>query len=172
MTHAIATMPITSAILLAAAFSAADRFNGGGLGWDRLTKDHGGPLPGRGIYYVAIPLALLCFAIGGWPGVSLGAVWGFYRAALGFPTGTLTGRDIEATILRHALLWPFVFVVLAFFALSVWAVVPFMVYTGAAVCLAKWNGDAAKGGKDINAEVEPLRGAAYGLAVAVALAVG
>jgi hypothetical protein len=169
MTHLFS--PWISAIILTLAFAFADGFNGGQFGWNRLSKDHGGPLHGRGIYYVALPLAAICYLIGGWPALCLGVIWGFYRAALGFPTGTLTGRDIEATVLRHALLWPFVFAVLAFYALSVWAVFPFLAYTGAAVCLAKWNGDAAKTGHDVNAEVEPIRGAAYGLAVAIALAV-
>lgn len=35
-----------------------NRFAGGGLGWERLARDHGGPLRGRPIYYVALALAL------------------------------------------------------------------------------------------------------------------
>lgn len=161
--------------ILAAAYAATDRFNGGGLGWRQLSKDHGGPLPGRGIYYAGPWLALVCFALGSWPGLCLGVIWGLYRAALGFPTGTLTGRDIQAASIRHALLWPAVLVVLAVFHLSIWAIAPFVLYTAAAVVLAKWNGDVALDSehpKDINAFIEPDRGALYGLAQGIALALG
>lgn len=50
-----------------------NRFAGGGLGWERLARDHGGPLRGRPIYYVALVLALALWPLYGAAGLACAA---------------------------------------------------------------------------------------------------
>ena len=83
-------------------FALADRWCGGGLGWEKLAHDHGGPLRGRPSYYVIIPLLALGYFLGGHMGLELALAWLIYRAALGFPDDTLNGKRLFATLLRHA----------------------------------------------------------------------
>jgi hypothetical protein len=148
------------------AFAATDRFNGGGLGWDKLTKDHGGPLGGRGIYYAALPLGILTYVLGGLPALLGAIVWGIYRSAFGNPTGTLTGRNLPRTLLRHALVLPPLFLLNRHFGQPLFVLVPFLAYVAVAVVLAYWHGEEAAQGHDENATVEFLRGAFFGVALA------
>jgi hypothetical protein len=104
MLHVIWTLIFMLALAL------ADGFCGGGFGWNRLTKDHGGPLRGRPGYYVALPLIGLGWLAGGAPGAGLALIWLVYRSAFGFPDNTITGRKLPATFLRHAVLIPALFV--------------------------------------------------------------
>jgi hypothetical protein len=159
-------------LIYAAAFGLADRFIGGGLGWEKLTKDHGGPLGGRPIYYIAAPLLALCYALGGWHVAVLGVAWGVYRAAFGFPDDTTTGRDLKSTWLHHLIMSAFGVLAVLVYGWPFVAAVPFVIYAGVAVALAKWNGDAIKKHGDINGTVEFLRGWMFGtfLACAVSLA--
>jgi hypothetical protein len=150
----------------AGAFAVVDRFTGGGLGWEKLTKDHGGPLGGRGIYYAALPLGLFAYAFGGLPALWGAIIWGIYRASFGFPTGTLTGRNIPRTIMRHAIVLAPMFFLNRHFGQPLIALAPLAVYVGVAVYLADWNGDEAAKGEDINGTVELLRGAFFGVALA------
>src|SRR5438874_10144864 len=98
-------MPV---LLLFPLYSLADRFIGGGLGWAKL-KAMG--LRGRGSYYVGPLLLAASYALGGWPLAAIAAIWLLYRSALGFWNGTLDGRKIGLTLLRHAVPLPLLAVV-------------------------------------------------------------
>lgn len=162
--------PYVAAALLAVLFALADRWNGGGLGWNRLTVDHGGRLHGRPVYYSALPLALACYLIGGGFALVIAAAWMVYRSALGFPTDTLTGEDLPATWMHHLIIGAFAAIAVLMLGLPVVCVLPFALYVVAAVVLAKWNGDAIKRHGDVNGRVELVRGWAFGLALGVSLA--
>lgn len=161
--------PALAAAILMLAFALTDRFTGGGLGWDKLAHDHGGPLHGRGIYYAGPVLIAVAYAVGGTMAAVLAFAWTLYRAAFSFPDGTLTGRDFNTTVLRHALLWPVAAALVLAFHLDPIALLPLAGYTAVAVVLAKWNGDEALDSlhpRDVNWLVELTRGGAFGLALA------
>lgn len=155
--------------LLALLFALDDRWCGGGLGWKRLAHDHGGPLRGRPSYYSAIPVAVLAYLIGGPFALVMTIAWKVYRSAFGFPDDTITGRDLRATWLHHAIIVAFAALAVLALGLPVACMIPFGGYLVAAVVLAKWNGDAIKAHGNINGRVEFIRGACFGLALAVAL---
>lgn len=164
---------LAKALAYILAFGFADGFNGGQFGWNKLAHDHGGPLHGRGIYYVLAPLLALCWALDGVPALCLGAAWAVYRAAFGFSAGTITGRDRGATIARHTIIWALGAGIALWFRLPLITLAPFGLYTFAAVVLAKWDGDKALDSErpeDINSTVEPTRGAVFGLALALSMA--
>ncbi|WP_293400482.1 hypothetical protein [Phenylobacterium sp.] len=100
---------VVSLVALTLAFSAADRFAGGGLGWSRLTVDHGGKFRGRPLWYVAAPLALLATMAGRSAGLVLAIGWIIYRGP-GWRVGTWSAmtpdrRDVvglAVAAFRHA----------------------------------------------------------------------
>lgn len=167
--------PLIAAIFMAA-FGVAGRWSGGGLDWKKLAFDHGGPLHGHPFIYAALPLLAVCAVVSGTVAAVAAALWLIWRGVLGFPDGTITGRNLPATIGRNAqlLVIPAVWAVAA--PWHPWPVfIPFLAHVALAVVLAKWNGDKAldtEHAKNINACVELLRDGGFGLALAVALAIG
>lgn len=170
----IAVPTFLAAGLLVVSFSLNDAWTGGQLGWNRLTKDHGGVLGGRPIYYSALPHLALCYLLGGLEALAIGLVWGIYRAGFGFPTGTLTGERRLQTFLRHAMIVVPMEVVSICFGQAAWAFMAWWLYALAATGLAVWSGKQAHDGDgvDENAIVEATRGALFGAAAAVVLLAG
>lgn len=93
-------------LALALSLPFADGFAGGGFGWNKLTRDHGGPLHGRPGYYLALPLLALGYMADHVAGPWMVATWLIYRTALGFPTDTITGRRPLTTLLHHSIPLP------------------------------------------------------------------
>jgi hypothetical protein len=50
---------LTLFLISVSLFTFVNRFCGGGFGWNKLSIDGGGPLRGRPIYYVVIPMLIL-----------------------------------------------------------------------------------------------------------------
>jgi hypothetical protein len=67
---------ILPGLAAAAAFTLANRFAGGGLGWRVLAKDHGGPLGGRPLWYATAWLTAIEGILLGWE--SLWAVYAWF----------------------------------------------------------------------------------------------
>lgn len=157
-------------LLLIPLFAFADRFTGGGFGWNKLAHDHGGPLHGRGAYY-AVPLAIgVCYAMGGLHLAAFGLIWGLYRAALGFWTGTLDGKNVPLTLTRHLLLVPAVLAVAVLWHRDLAMALPFVGYGLMATILAVEMGNKAwdtERPQDINGTVEITRGALFGLTLVI-----
>lgn len=168
--------------LLAALFAWGDRFAGGGLGWSRLARDHGGPMPGRPLYYVA-PVAMAAGAL-------LMGVFGFLAATFWLVYRSLswdlmdlsaivpkTGEEVAFAVVRHGL--PALgFLGLAAYGWSLWPALFAAAYAASAAVLA-WRlgvveleviyGDAEpERFTACFARVELTRGAIYGLAIAIA----
>ncbi len=145
------------------AFLFADRFSGGGFGWEKLSKDHGGPIGGRPIYY-----ALLALLIGLYP---LG--WQYSVMALGFGIwridgwkGVLAPQNASETFklfLRH--LYALALVPLALLTKFDWKVTAVAVVVWAALAAALGFIGAKKQTAtfDANAYVESIRGALFGV---------
>jgi hypothetical protein len=154
----------------------ADRFNGGGFGWDKLTVNHGGPLHGRGIYY-CLPALGIAYLIWGWLGFATFAVWFVYRGAFGFGKGTLapTGHDVIRTLFRHLIPIPAMLLINVGFHVPMWTLVIYGVYAVAATFFAMQFAKALTKpipeGYDPNDTCEKQRGFAYGVAVALYLLV-
>lgn len=162
-------------LALIAALAFSDAFTGGGFGWNKLTVDHGGPLHGRGSYYVALPLLALGYLAYGLAGLELMVIWLIYRSAFGFPSDTITGKRLRATIIRHLLPIMGVIFVAAANHLSLLIVTPFVAYAAGATWLAVNYGAAcdaaaaeARAAPSLN-PTEAARGALFGVAVLAAL---
>lgn len=160
-------------LLLIPAYALADRFTGGG--WPDLDAK----LPGRALAWAAAACIGLGYLVGGWPLAVMGLAWGVYRSLPWSIGGTTTphGAQIPAAFVRHA--------VPAIVPAALWAngtqggdwrllVFACLAYALAATVLAvayarEVDGLIATGrpdNGDFNANVELIRGAAYGAALA------
>ncbi len=185
--------PVVVTLLFGALWLVADRFCGGGFGWNRLTKDHGGPLGGKPTYYAVPVLMALSWALGGpdsGPWFALSALlWGIYRGAFpwklaGHEVMTPEIRDLGYAYARHAFPAIFLLGILAVGMANGWSVpregagmlVGMLAYAGAATWLAYnfgqviENAKAAFGGDALDSLVnaqaamtERIRGLNYGL---------
>lgn len=158
-------------ILLVVLFAIADRFAGGGFGWNQLAHDHGGPLRGRPIYYSALAMMIASVAI-----MHHASALGFGMAFLlwrlpGWDIGLhdgltpKTGEDFVFAIIRHLLaliVVPFAMLMGHDWKIAAQAATAFAVI---AAMLGMVNGSFAKKGKDINYMIETARGAVFGLMV-------
>lgn len=168
---------IATAILLAVVYGFADRFAGGG------NPALDAKLPGRAAFWGAIAGALAGYILIGWPAVALAAVWLVWRTpkwallkgASATPVGT---SEIAATFVRHSIPIPGAFLIAQAFDLPVLPAVSAMAaFAAAATALAAWYGirnqsaieDGVAVDDDDNAFVEIARGAAFGIAAALAL---
>lgn len=157
-------------LVLPVAFAAADRLFGGG----------GPAFKGKKAAVLALALAA-GFLGGGIPGLMLGAAWFVYRAIPffgGSAAPITTGQDVMALV-RHGL------VILPAAAIAYWrglveprTALIFLGYAAGATMLAVWYGwrtthHIVRGewGGEENAYIEPIRGAFFGAAVWLALAI-
>lgn len=161
------------ALILIPAYALADRFVGGG--WPDLDAK----LPGRSLAWGAAVCIGLGYLVGGWPLAVMGLAWGVYRSLPWSIGGTTTphGGQIVGALLRHAM--P-VLVPAALWANHVpggdWRLLTFaclayaLAATGLAVAYAREVDDLIAIGRpdngDFNANVELIRGATYGAALA------
>jgi len=83
---------IAAAIPAVAAFALANRFAGGGLGWGTLSKDHGGPLGGRPLWYATVWLAAIVVTLLGVEALWVVAAWHLWRTP-GWYGAIDMGRD-------------------------------------------------------------------------------
>ncbi len=191
----LTTLAAIAAMLLVPAYAFSDRFTGGGFGWDKLNHDAGGPLRGRGTYYVTLPLMGLGYLAGGLPLAVAALVWAIYRAA--FPWKLFGGvsamtpgsspRELLFAYLRHAIGAPILFGIdfvcktngYDFDAMPY--VFGNLAFAAVATILAKSYSDQLENWKDLPADVmadkaasfnnklEIMRGGAFGLAMSLAL---
>lgn len=93
-------------------FAVLNRFSGGGVFWDRLSRDHGGFLRGRPIYYSFVVLAFCLTPLYGWPGFLLALsflLWrlpGWYGSHDMGSYGHTTGRDFLVMFARGFVAFP------------------------------------------------------------------
>ncbi|MGE0830809.1 MAG: hypothetical protein AB7O04_15855 [Hyphomonadaceae bacterium] len=158
-------------VFYAALYALLNRFAGGGLGWGALAHDHGGPLRGRPIYYVALFLAGFLGVQFGWIGVFAAAnflLWrlpGWYGAIdAGRDEGTRL-RDFSVMSARGVVAAPFFF----------WACVPTQsaapaIILAAASLLQGVSYDLGNHAlRRLPASSEYIAGAVWGLAYAIVL---
>lgn len=150
-------------------FAWADRFSGGGFGWDRLAHANGGPLRGRGIGYSMILIALvLGIVTGDWKNALWVLPFGIWRS----PAWKIGGKGGIAPVTQEDRVMLFVRHMLAA------AVLPFAYwldgnwYVGLATVPAFALGATLLGvhlrretdrGRDANNLVEIVRGGLFGL---------
>ncbi len=162
--------------LIVLAYALGDRFAGGGA--PKLDDR----LPGRGAFWAGVMCAVLGWLVFGWVASALALGWWLYRIipprAIGQSSATPNDKTAYFhTFIRHALPLLPAFLVSKGWALdTLWVCMPFAVYAVAATALAAWygaaNAKAISEGRGIGKEnviVELARGAAFGLAVVVAL---
>lgn len=161
-------------------FACADRFIGGGLGWRKVGHDHGGPLRAGPAPYALAVLLPACWFIGGLPLLTAALAWGVYRRAFGWrlagasamtPTGP---SETAIAFVRHS----FAAILMALFWIfgdannigplgSVQITAAGFTFAAIATYLATLY---AKGSIK-NAQVELIRGGAFGALMSLALAV-
>lgn len=163
-------------ILFVLLFAFADRFSGGGFGWQKLGHANGGPLRGRGIGYAAILAGLLIGLTVGWPAALVSiAAFGVWRS----PAWKVAGQggitphtrgDMLAYFVRHML--AVLAVPLAYTAGLNWqaGLIAVPLFAALAVALGVWNGRAADSGRDVNWIVEIVRGGLFGAMLWVVVA--
>lgn len=155
---------LTPLILLTIpAYALADRWSGGGLGWQYASKDHGGPLGGRPLWYVAPLLLAVGWLAGDLLGLGVAFAW-IVQRSLGFPDGTLDGRNLPLTFARHAIPLAGLAIALPILGHTWLPALPLVFYAAAATALSvelQTNAEA-------NATVEFARGAFWGVACAAA----
>lgn len=172
-------------LLLAAVYGWANRFAGGGFGWEKLAHDHGGPLRGHSTLWAGLGAVLVSTLIGvallphlTAPLGMLAFGWALCRA-IDFPKDTATPDTLGEIALafgRHALVAAVGQGVGILFhlphlglCLLAWAVAA----TGLAIFYGVKNHQAAKSGKPIdpqlNVFVEVGQGALLGVAIWVGL---
>lgn len=170
-------MPNIFAIaVLALAYALADRFAGGG--WPELDKR----LPGRSVFWAALVCAGLGYLMLGLGGALGGLAWFIYRTpgwkVFGGSATPVGRREVLGTLARHLIALPLV-VGAAHFAgvaplypavlMGAYAVVA----TALAVSYGRANAAAAGSWQSIdpalNNALELARGAAFGVALALAL---
>lgn len=155
-------------------YSLADRFSGGGLGWERLKHDGGGFLHGRPLYYAFLGLLIPSVAANYLIphgelflyGLSAWAVW--RSPGWHFLGGTLnpkTTKELFGTFLRH-----FVFVMPVYIWLMAdtnivwWApVITMGVWAATSATIAYIASCSQEDDVDLNNVVELTRGAVYGV---------
>lgn len=170
---------MTSGLLVATlsvAYAAADRFSGGGLGWEKLKHDGGGFLRGRPIYY-AIPLLAGVTYLADphntwlWLGLLAWALWRLPGWKLfGGRMDPKTTSELAGTYVRHSVVFLALVATLAVNGkMSILdgtgiAIVYPMVATGLGVYL-RWFKD--HDGHDVNWVVEVARGTVFGTILAL-----
>jgi hypothetical protein len=172
--HGPALPLVIKAAILAAAYLWCDRAVGGGA------KKLDDKLPGRILGYCGVGLAALGFALAGWPAALAGIAWAAQRS-VAFPDRSTTPTKLKhflRSFLRHglALILPGVLIANGVAPLLPTALA-FGGYVVGSVALAAWYGSQymkdVKAGRNIDPDdnelVERLRGALYGVAVAVGL---
>ena len=152
-------------LLLIPIFAMFDRWCGGGLGWKPTFR-------GRPIYYVILLIPLF-FVINWQLGVMLTG-WCIWRepkwSLFGGSLAPTTKREVIGTFARHLLILPVILICLTF-SLSawLWTLAILVVWAALATYLAIENAVYAKTGVDVNASIELLRGALFGIAMFTAL---
>lgn len=154
-------------------YALADRFSGGGLGWERLKHDGGGFLRGRPLYYAFLGLLIPSVAANYLIphgelflyGLSAWVVW--RSPGWHFLGGTLnpkTPRELFGTFLRH-----FVFIMPVYIWLMAdtnivwWApVIAMTAWAAASAASAYFVSYNQEDGSDLNYAVELTRGTLYG----------
>ena len=113
--------------LLIALFGWANRFAGGGYGWQKLAHDHGGPLRGAGAFWAGLGAALGSTAIGfglsptlALPMGLIGFLWGAARS-IPFINDSATPDTIDEVA---AAFGRFAVLALAGQILGIWADLP------------------------------------------------
>lgn len=171
-------LPAVLAVLLfLVLYGWADRFSGGGFGWDRLSRDGGGPLRGHGVFYAGIVLLLSGYLLAGWWGLGFGLAWSIARSmpwrVAGRSAMTPNKKDIPYALFRHSyaviLLWGAGF--------AAWVngeagppLMPVLVlYPILSTMLARYYAERVRWGEDIGARIEIFRGAIFGLLTGVIL---
>lgn len=159
---------VTHLFIFTLLFLFADRFSGGGFGWDKLAHANGGPLRGRGIGYAMI-LALLVIGLTvGWKAGAVAAVaFGIWRS----PAWKIAGKggitprskaDMAAYFVRHML--AAVAIPLAYAAGLNWqaGLVTVPIFAALSVALGRWHAIETDKGRDTNGTVEMVRGGLFG----------
>lgn len=95
--------------MLALLYLWADRFIGGGMGWQKLGHDHGGPLRGGPGPYAFAVLTLAGWFTGGWPFVIAAVAWSTWRRVFGWKLAghsamTPGPGEWEYALVRHSYL--------------------------------------------------------------------
>lgn len=181
----------------ALAYGVADRFAGGGFGWNRLAHDHGGPLHGKGTFYATPLLMALGYFIGGWWLAGTALAWGFYRGGLPWKIAghsaitPETVGDHVVGLLRHALpalimgaaaviaiqdgydapiLLPPMLLLAAFAAISLASAYAHLIglLRNGAIMGRMTSDEVARAATRANGRVEFVRGVMFGLCVGVA----
>ena len=158
-------------VLLAIIYAFADRFSGGGWPWSKLSRDHGGPLPGRPVAYAvmisgalvwmlcgvkAAVFASLVFAIWRWP------AWRVMGRGGLTPT---TGLDTAALALRHALAAVSIPLAMLVGLDPLDGLTGLLFFVWIATVIGTLYGDAVKIGRDIGPQTELVRGLAFGMMI-------
>ena len=149
--------------LFVLAFLVADRFSGGGLGWEKNSKDHGGPIGGRPIYYAGLALLVLAYFLFGWKYAVMTLGFTFWR--LDGWKGHLTpatGKETFQLFLRH--LYAAVLIPLAYFLKFNWemALIAVPVWAALAAGLGYIGAKKQSSEFDATAHVEAIRGGLFG----------
>lgn len=155
-------------------YALADRFAGGGA--PKLDAK----LPGRAAFWGALVCAVAGYLLAGVYGALLALAWLIWRTpawkVVPWASATPNGvKQTAATFVRHALVIPFVGLAAYWSGRDLSSALPFLGFAAAATVLAVWyRREVAKAGEanrpigNQNTYVELLRGAAFGIAVAVA----
>lgn len=155
-------------ICLMMIYSYADRFAGGGAGWQKLGKDHGGPLGSRPLYWAALISGAIVWMSFGWPAALIGTLTLLIWRGPGwkvFGRGGLAPQSVSdgaMLALRHALAG-------VGGLAAVWVGLdPYRALTGSlafivtATLIGAAYGASVRRGHDVGAWTEIIRGAGFG----------
>lgn len=171
--------PFLGLILFGLLFAWADRFAGGGFGWDKLAHDHGGPLRGHSAAYTALLVIPIPWIFAGYWGALFGFAWFVARLMSwridGHSAITPRHGELRYSFLRHS--YPLIPIFICWTILAVfpsgiqtpWLFFLMWAYPVIATGLAKLQYDFYLGGDDINATVEIYRGALFGILAGIVL---
>jgi hypothetical protein len=167
----LADLPAVILLLFVVLFAWADRFSGGGAGWSRLSRDGGGPLPGHGTLYAGAAVVAVVLLLHGLFAALVALIWALARSEPWdeFGRSAITPEGVSGK------LWAFVrhsYVLLGLGPILLFwfadgrlppTIIPLLAYPVLATALAVRQTDAVLGGRDITAQTELTRGAAFGL---------
>lgn len=159
---------MAQSLILIPLFMWADRFIGGGYGWEKLGYDNGGPLRGGPALYALLPLALAAYWVGGWPFVTIVAAWGYWRRGMGWKLSghsamTPQWADIPYALVRHSFIAP----ILALASLvnpTLWPYVGLGISHAAVSTALAWR---LTKGEITNHQLEPARGFIFGFLLVI-----
>lgn len=170
--------PILAIIILSYAYLWADRFSGGGFGWQKLSHDGGGPLRGHGTLYAGLVVILVGYLLFAVWGALIGVAWALARSCpwklSGHSAMTPDNQDLGFALFRHA--YPVLIIGVIWFVCHengyLTAPEPFIWYLTfppLATLLAIRNRQAVDDRQDINGTIECCRGWAFGVLTALIL---